>query len=246
MQAEKIRDCTLIHLNSEQILVVTCDSIGAIGSKEMDCIRVPPQVSGYETAKVALAELLSLGAVPIALSDGLCVEMNPTGSQMITGIKKAIAQLSEYSISLTGSCEDNIPTVQTGAGITAIGLIHPLKVLHRLTQKGDIGVLFGKPLYGDSFTKELDKALNLTDFKAVRNIKSLKEMVPVGSKGIAYEIEKVADDNEHSFKWKKDLPFDIHQSGGPAACCIGTIAKENLDSLNKESPKKITVLGTFQ
>ncbi|MEG0379915.1 MAG: selenophosphate synthase, partial [Eubacterium sp.] len=193
MRTEKIRDCTLIYLNNKEAIVITCDSIGAIGNKEMDIVRVTPEHAGHETAKVALGEMIALGAVPVALSDGLSVEMHPTGERMINGIKEAINELPDYEIALTGSCEDNMPTVQTGAGITAIGLIKNHEIKYKITKNGDIGVLFGKPLYGDNFTNERHLALSLPDFNAIRKIEQVAEMVPVGSKGIAYEIEKIAE-----------------------------------------------------
>ena len=71
MRVEKIRDCTLIYRDTEEAIVITCDSIGAIGDKEMDVVKVTPELTAYETVKVALGELLALGAAPIAVSDGL-------------------------------------------------------------------------------------------------------------------------------------------------------------------------------
>ncbi|RHO60499.1 selenophosphate synthase [Eubacterium sp. AM05-23] len=245
MRVEKIRDCTLIYRDTEEAIVITCDSIGAIGDKEMDVVRVTPELTAYETVKVALGELLALGAAPIAISDGLAVETDPTGKRMISGIKKAIAELPDYEIALTGSCEDNMPTVQTGAGITVIGLIQAKQVKYQITRPGDRAVLFGRPLYGENFSKQLHLALQLPDFTAIRKISGLLEMVPVGSKGIAYEVLKIAEDNGLGFEWENQLPFDVKQSGGPASCCVGTIPEAEIAQLEKYTGKQITELGSF-
>ncbi|WP_195269258.1 AIR synthase related protein [Eubacterium sp. 1001713B170207_170306_E7] len=245
MRVEKIRDCTLIYKDTKEAIVITCDSIGAIGDKAMDVVRVPPELTAYETVKVALGELLALGAAPIAISDGLAVETDPTGKRMINGIKKAIAELPDYEIALTGSCEDNMPTVQTGAGITVIGLVREDQVKYRITKPGDKAVLFGKPLYGDDFSKQLHLALQLPDFTAIRKISGLLEMVPVGSKGIAYEVLKIAEDNGLSFEWKDCLPFDIGQSGGPASCCVATVPADMVSQLENYTGKQVAELGCF-
>lgn len=245
MRVRKIRDCTLIYTGKDKAIVITCDSIGAIGNKEMDVVKVTPELTAYETVKVALGEMLSLGAAPIAISDGLAVETEPTGLRMIDGIKKAISELPDYEIALTGSCEDNMPTVQTGAGITVIGLIREEQIKYRITKPGDKAVLFGKPLYGEDFSNQLHLALQLPDFAAIRKISDLQEMVPVGSKGIAYEVEKIAADNELDFEWGDGLPFDVRQSGGPASCCVATVPERAVSQLEKWTRKQVTALGTF-
>ncbi|MEG0310215.1 MAG: AIR synthase related protein [Eubacterium sp.] len=246
MRIEKIRDCTVIYLNQTEAIVITCDSIGAIGNKKMDIVQVTPEHAGHETAKVALGEMLALGATPIAVSDGLSVEMHPTGERIIKGIKDAIAELPDYEIALTGSCEDNMPTVQTGAGITVVGVVKNHEIKYKITQSGYIGLLVGKPLYGEDFSKELYLALRLPDFRNLRKIKETSEMVPVGSKGVAYEIEKIAEDNGLHFQWNEQISFDINQSGGPASCCVVTVQEKDFQNFCKQNEKMVTVLGEFQ
>lgn len=245
MRVEKIRDCTLIYRDTEEAIVIACDSIGAIGDKEMDVVKVTPELTAYETVKVALGELLALGAAPIAVSDGLAVETYPTGKRMIDGVRKAISELPDYEIALTGSCEDNMHTVQTGAGITVIGIIQEAQVKYRITKPGDRAVLFGTPLYGDDFSKKLHLALQLPDFTAIRKVPGLLEMVPVGSKGIAYEVLKIAEDNGLGFEWENSLPFDVRQSGGPASCCVATLPEAGIAQLKKYTEKQATELGSF-
>ncbi|WP_129409246.1 AIR synthase related protein [Marinitoga lauensis] len=113
---------TIINVCDNKELAIACDSSGGIGNKQMDIIKVPPDIVGYFTAHVALAEIISYGAFPIAVIDTLSVELNDTGKEIIKGIKKALEQLgiNENKI-ITGSTEENFPVVQTGMGITVIG-----------------------------------------------------------------------------------------------------------------------------
>ncbi|MCX7729937.1 MAG: hypothetical protein N2205_01795 [Candidatus Caldatribacterium sp.] len=53
------RDCLIVPLGEEE-LVLACDALGGIGPKEGDTLSVPLDVSAQFTARVALAEALSL------------------------------------------------------------------------------------------------------------------------------------------------------------------------------------------
>ena len=246
IEIKKIRDCTLIFTRPEEAIVITCDSIGGIGNKPQDIVKVTPEHSGHETAKVALAEILAIGATPVAISNGLTMEMEPTGKRFVAGIKEAMEELPEYPMALTGSSEDNMPTVQTGAGITVIGVIQKEAIRFKKTRPGDKAVLFGKPLCGDDFKKELHLALRLPDYHKICQLTSLREMVPVGSKGVAYEVEKIAEDNHLSFDYAEKIPFDLEASGGPASSCVVTMSAENGEGLQEQIGKMVTVLGEFK
>lgn len=246
MRTERIRDCLLIYLHEKEAIVVTCDSIGAIGNKPQDIIQVTPEHTGHETAKVAFSEMIALGATPLVVSDGLSVETEPTGRRLMAGIQEAIAELPEYEIAMTGSCEDNMPTVQTGAGITVIGIIKPEEMYYRLTKATDLAVLMGRPLYGKDFSQHLDQALRLPDYRKIRKLTCIKEMVPVGSHGIGYEAEKIAADNHLVFKPFETLPFEMDHSGGPASCCVVTVAAEELEWLQDHFEKDVIPFGTFE
>jgi hypothetical protein len=58
MDVLKIRDLTLIKIDSEKTMVIACDSCGSIGMKKYDVLKVPPFFTGKFTTKVALMEVL--------------------------------------------------------------------------------------------------------------------------------------------------------------------------------------------
>lgn len=70
MNPQLKRDISLIP-RGEQYLAIACDSCGGVGSKEMDLVPASPQIVGYYTARVALMEVLSIGALPMALINTL-------------------------------------------------------------------------------------------------------------------------------------------------------------------------------
>ena len=113
MIIKQIRDITLIDIDENRYMGISCDSCGGIGEKEHDMVKAPAVIVGEQTAKVVLAELLSMGFEPLVLSDGLSVEMNDTGKKIIEGFNNTINLLKHSKVHLTGSTEENMKTVQT-------------------------------------------------------------------------------------------------------------------------------------
>jgi len=241
-----IGDCTVIDLMDGRSMVITCDSIGAIGNKEADLVNVTPEHVGETTVRVALAEMIAIGATPVAISNGLSVETDPTGKRIIQGIRDAISELTEYNIALTGSCEDNMKTVQTGAGITVIGIIDNKSFKTQLAKPGDIALLIGRTLVGHDYVTYFDKALKLSDYQKLRSLSEIKEIRPVGSKGIAYELDHLVQGNGLRVRYEEQLPVNLQTSGGPSPSCIVITQKECVEKIKQTVDKEITFLGTLQ
>ena len=101
---EKFRDVTLLHMGSEETLVISCDSIGGVGEKKADRVQAPPEVVGYCGARVALMEVIALRAKPLALINTLSVEMKNYGERILKGIERCTRELPENVVMpVTGS-----------------------------------------------------------------------------------------------------------------------------------------------
>jgi selenophosphate synthetase-related protein len=116
---ERYRDLVVIYEN-DVAYVISCDSLGAIGNKENDVLKVDEEIVGKTTVKVALSEVLCVGAKPLVISDTLSVEMDPTGQKILRGIKCELEENGLSDVVFTGSTEENFPTSITGIGITVI------------------------------------------------------------------------------------------------------------------------------
>jgi hypothetical protein len=238
----KIRDISIIQLKYS-IIAVTCDSCGAIGNKKNDIVQIDPTLMARETAKVSMAELISIGAEPVMISNGLCVEMHPTGGKIIQGIQMVIDALPDYNIGITGSTEDNIPTSQTGIGLTTIGTldsINDLKINFILDDY--IIALIGIPLFGEEFARNINNVLTITDYYLLRGKKYIKDLVPVGSKGILYEINSLCKISGYEYRLKDKIDIDLEKSAGSSTCCIVTISKEDVDKLASDFRHRIITL----
>lgn len=245
MEIHQIRDLTIIDIDKNRYIGISCDSCGGIGEKKHDNIKAPTVIVGEQTAKGVLAELLSMGFEPLVLSDGLAVEMNDTGKKIIQGFKNTINMLKNNNIHMTGSTEENAITVQTSMGTTGIGIADKKNLKYKKTKLGDICILIGIPLVGPEVLKNPNKIMNIRHYEILRDCVHAKEIIPVGSKGISYELELLANYNNLNFEYSQNIDVDLKCSGGPSCSCIVSIDKENLNKISELIPLKITFLGTF-
>ncbi|MCK4884898.1 hypothetical protein KAS24_02395, partial [Candidatus Bathyarchaeota archaeon] len=117
------RDVSVFEVSNDSVIVVGCDSAGGIGPKPLDKIKVSGYTLGRFTARVALMEVLAVGAKPVCLTNTLSVEPDPTGSEILEGIisEVQVARL-DRSLVIIGSMEKTVTVEQTGIGITVVGL----------------------------------------------------------------------------------------------------------------------------
>lgn len=250
---EFVRDVKIIQLSSEQFLVIGCDSAGGIGPKPLDKVKVGGYIIGKFTARVALMEVLSVGAQPIAVIDTLSVEIHPTGFEIIKGIQREVkdAGLDPGSV-LTGSYEKNVPTEQTGLGVTVIGIV-PKKDLKIGTSKpGDVVVAIGEPKVGAEVVeviqsgKEKEVLADLKDVKTLLSLDFIHEILPVGSRGIAKEIETLTKPHNLAFSFEKGIKIDLEKSAGPSTILLITLPQEKVQKLKPLFQKPITVVGKLE
>ncbi|OCL26144.1 hypothetical protein U472_09005 [Orenia metallireducens] len=234
------RDISIIKLDANKSLVVACDSLGGIGSKEYDKIKVSSRLVGKFTARVALMELLSSGATPISVVDTLSVELKPTGEEIIKGMKEELAKVGIDEL-LTGSTEENIKTVQTGIGVTAIGLININELRVGTSQKEDLIVAIGLPKVGNEVLADLNQVADLDLVVELLELEYIHEILPVGSKGVLYEAQLLAESNGLQLSLLENK-VDLQKSAGPATVVLVTVAEDDLTSL-KLIDKPVNVIG---
>lgn len=244
MKIERFRDLTLIDLDEEKYLVVACDSCGGVGSKEFDVLKAEAEIVGYYTAYVPLAEVISIKAQPITIIDTLSVEMEPYGLKIIDGIKK-LANEANLDVSIiNGSTEENFKTEQTGIGVTVIGYLlkndFPIR-----TKEGDIALIVGLPKVGQEVLEDKDEILTIKKLIEIRELNYIKEILPVGSKGIYHELKEIEKSNNLKLDFNHFIDIDLKKSGGPSTCAIVTIEEKYLKEFRKRVSIPINVLGRF-
>lgn len=245
MQIDKVRDLTLIEIDSEKTMVIACDSCGSIGMKENDKLKVPPYYTGKYSVRVALFEVLCSGAEVVTITNAVCNEMNPTGIEIIRGIKDELEEAEVKDIVLTGSTEENFSTTSTAVGITVVGIINKdsLKVNRIVT--GDILVSVGIPKVGSEI--KLDNDQQIASYESIRkllNMEGVNEIIPVGSRGIMYEAKEAAKNNNLSIIFYDNLNIDIHKTAGPATVILAAVNNNTIKEI--ETINNLKKIGVFK
>ncbi|ABR46310.1 conserved hypothetical protein [Alkaliphilus metalliredigens QYMF] len=247
MEIKRCRDLTLIERAGQPNLVIACDSCGGIGEKPQDQIKVPAEVVGYFTARVSLMEVMSVGARVMTVINTLSVEREPTGEKMIKGIQKMIEEVKLPITALNGSTEENVVTCQTAMGITVIGEVERESIKIGCSKPGDLIVALGTPKVGNEIKLPIDDEIcSIKDFQALVKMKNVKDIHPIGSKGMYYEAQLLASLNHCEFKSREATGVDLKKSAGPATAVIFSVSKEQLPTVESQLQQQVKVIGSLE
>jgi selenophosphate synthetase-related protein len=239
-------DVSIIKMPTGHAIVAGSTSSGAVGPKEMDKVKVDGRVLGKFLARVALMDVTATGAFPLLLSLTLGVEKEPTGNQIIEGINREARSIGlDPNQVLMDNTEDNFQTVQTGAGLTVVGLANEDELRVGKTLPGDLIVAIGRPKVGDEVIAAEARG-EIADLKNVAQLtqrKYVHDIAPVGGFGIASEAKMMAYSVGRQVKLLEVAGLDLNKTAGPATVILVTIDRERLEDLTSLIPKPINVVG---
>ncbi len=208
------RDFLVVPNGQEDDIVITCDSIGGIGGLSGDFLSVDPSVVGHFLARVALMELLATGAELVALSCTFAINEHDA-EPILQGVFAEARHVHPYPERITVvTTEKNIPTVQTGVGITCIGKAKD-GVRTGLSRIGDVVLAVGNPKVG-ALVKLTDT--EIADIPLLRRLLAqpgIRDVAPAGSKGILYEAQAIAEAAKLHLQCSNNNSI-LNKSAGPA------------------------------
>ena len=244
---ETARDVSVFEVTPNLVMVVGCDSAGGIGPKPLDKVKVSGYTLGRFTARVTLMEVLAVGALPVCLTNTLSVEPDPTGHEILDGIKREVqlAQL-DGSLVLNGSTEKTVDVEQTGIGVTVVGFAPKNELKMGLSQPDDLIAAVGCPSVTDEVlpAEERGEIADLEDLLKLMSCDFVHEAIPVGSQGITCEANVLARDS--GLRANIKLPeSEAKKSAGPATALLVAISKNALSELCRLINKPIRVIGSF-
>jgi hypothetical protein len=229
-----MRDVLFVPLAEGMELAIAADGSAAIGEKEKDLVNVPYDIVAYFAARVALMELLSVGAEPYAV-----VLQNFAADQAWESLCRGIRQTCEElqtDIPITGSSESNFSTIQSAIGVTAIGTIARSKKRIAVTPKGAKFAVIGEPLVGDEVLKRKERIVPLPLFLQLLKQPHIYEIVPIGSKGIYYELQQLLQANGLAFS-SCSCALPLFVSAGPSTAILisyHSCAEEEVKKIAKD------------
>jgi len=228
----------------DKCLVIACDSCGAVGAKKEDVLKLSTHYVAKFTLRVALSEVMCSGAKPVTIINGVACEMKPTGEELILGIREELENANISDIVLTGSTEENFTTNMTALAITVIGVATEDELKFGQAAKGDKLVLLGSPSVGEEV--DLESKGFYTEIRQLLLLSGVKEIVPVGSKGIAYEAEMLESMNsmvyrQFDYDSNDSMLIDFNKSAGPATCLLVLCAESSVNHVMDIYPKGLVV-----
>ncbi len=239
-------DVSILKIPTGHAIVVGSTSSGAIGPKSMDKVKVEGKVLGKFLARVGLIDVAATGAFPIMLSATLGVEKEPTGREILDGIRREASVLGlEPNQVLIENTEENFETVQTGVGLTVVGFANEEELRIGKSLPGDLLVAVGKPKVGNEVISSEAKG-EIADLKSViwlSQKKYIHDIVSVGSFGIAYEARMMAQSVGRQLKLAEKTLVDIEKSAGPSTVVLVTMNSEKYDELASVIRKPTTIIG---
>lgn len=228
MELMTIRDLSVVLLG-DAYMVVACDSCGGIGLKEHDVVKLSPDKMAYITMNVICCELASLRIKPSVIINNVCAEMDYTGKMVIDGIREYMKDyFSDMEFILTGSTEENFKTVQTGIGLSVIGYKSREELSLPESNIGDLVAVIGIPKVGQEVIDDRGEILNSKGVWKLLDSRCINEVIPAGSKGIAYEIEQLNIADGAVMFLYEDIKTDLKKSAGPATCAVVTFPRGKL------------------
>ncbi|MEM0488883.1 MAG: AIR synthase related protein [Candidatus Bathyarchaeia archaeon] len=245
---QNFRDVLIKPLTRNKFLVVGCDSCGAIGPKIGDVIKVDGSILGKFAVRTALMEVMAVGAKPICVACGLGVEPKPTGESIIEGVLSEIRKVGLDQSSLVISTEKNFETTQTSMGVSVIGLANLNELKMGQAKDGDLIISLGVPSVGIEVLENEQKGLiaDLEDLMKLLSLKFVHSVIPVGSKGIFYEMKVLAKEAEANLKLNQNPNIDMEKSAGPATVILAAISGNRLEELKRYFKKPINLLARLE
>jgi ribosomal protein S8 len=239
-------DVSILKVPTGHAIVAGSTSSGAVGSKELDKVKVDGRVLGKFLARVALMDVTATGAFPVLLSATLGVEKEPTGNAILEGIRREARSIGlDPNQVLMENTEDNFTTMQTGVGLTVIGFANEEELRLGKTRPGDLVVAIGKPKLGDEVLAAEVRG-EIADLKNVTQLSQRKyvhDIAPVGGFGITCEARMMAYGVGRQLKLLDVQGLDLNKSAGPATVILATIDREKLEDLTSLIPKPIQVVA---
>lgn len=249
----KVRDLSVLPLGAGVSLVFACDALGGIGPKPHDTYRTDGYTLGRFAARVPLAELLACGATPLLIANMLAVEHDPTGAAILAGVRDEAATAGLDPDAITGSTEENVPTLATGVGIAVLGLVAAGQFRPGRGRVGDLVVCVGVPksaprdivMLDDPDILDLPALLRLLASGTNTDTNVVGDVLPVGSRGLRAEADDLAASAGLRFVPDLATVRDLAHSGGPATCALATLAPAALPALRTLRLPPLTVIGTL-
>ncbi|WLR53152.1 ATPase [Bacillus tianshenii] len=211
--------------------MISADCCGGVGEKVADIVAASNEQTAYFTMRVALMELLAVGASlqSIAVQN---LTSETAWQSYCNGIQQLLSEVGIEHVPITGSSETNFQLKQSGLGLTLTGRVKPREKRVAITPKSALFAVIGKPLVGEAVLHEKGGVASLVTFYKLLQENLIYEAVPVGSKGIDYEVKQLCNANGFP-EVLVHSELDLTAPAGPSTCYVISYAIEKEEEIKK-------------
>lgn len=148
------------------------------------------------------------------------------------------------------STEKNVPTRQTGLGITVVGRCGAGELRIGTSAPGDLVYCLGVPKVGGELSGPEDpETVGGEQVRRLLGVPGVHDLVPVGSQGVAKEAEMVAalglaEGGRARFRLQTPAAVEVEKSAGPATCLIFTCSPGT--TLPSFTPTPLVLVGRLE
>jgi len=223
------RDVAVIPWNDEEDLVIATDNSGSVGMRNQDMVQVSYDIVSYFNFRVAWMECVAAGASPFA-----AVLQNFSGDgaweQLIKGIERGMKELEIKDLQITGSTETNFSFELSAVGMSIIGRKKKEKREGASGHEKFKTAVIGEPVVGTEVVANKHVApLELFQWFAGQH--DVLSLLPVGSKGVLYELKQLFAGQP----WKFTTDLDMQKTSGPATCFIVAYKEEASEKVKEKA-----------
>lgn len=228
-EVRTVRD--LLVIDEPGSIVLACDSVGGIGPKEHDSFPAAAWTTAHFATRVPLLEVICAGAQPLAVINALCIAADETGREMIDAVRALAAEAGVPAHAVSGSTEDNVHTTATGIGVTVLGQL--TAATERRSRADDVVLCAGLPRSAPQHTLHPGHpdVVPIREVQAAVATGLAHDALPVGSKGLIWEVQQLAETSDLAVRWDPDSPVDAHASAGPSSCVLLSCSATAADRL---------------
>ncbi|MCP8616161.1 hypothetical protein [Salirhabdus salicampi] len=246
---KKIRDVTLFQMNKEQYLMIACHSNAGMGNKAADFVNVPEESIAQFAVRDPLFEIIALRGKPFYINESLTVEFDPTGKKISEAIKDYVCESGiTDDIQFSCSTEDYIPTIQTGIGITVLGLVNIKDFQTARTEHGDVLAVVGKPKCNlhDKVNIDDQDIISLSEINLIHKLPYVHDIFPVGAKGIQHELDRFTVETNLEILLEGQGEIDFQASAGFSTCVIISLPRSQVTNLRNYIQSPVNIIGSIK
>ncbi|MGM0420094.1 MAG: hypothetical protein ACQEQG_03785 [Bacillota bacterium] len=208
----------------QDIYLLSSDVTAGVGPGNADNIKLEAGLVTRFVMRVALLDLLAVGAEPVAVTLTTSLPRS-SWKELTTAVQASLTAWDcPQQIPLTGSSEDNFTAVQTTISITILGRVRPDQIRVIGSQPGHNLYLVGTPVSGEEVLDRQDGLVSWREMELLLDDPETVDIIPVGSKGARDRINRLIRLTDLEFI-SGEHPLAYH-SAGPATALVISSGQE--------------------